>query len=133
MEGHYADPETTGSSYYKLSTGLEKLYANNFNWRVEYYHNSGASVTFGTQGNNYTALGCGYQFTPLLTGSFLYLINLDDDSLVVSGNLLYSVSDESELSLVISIPSGDEPNMVDPGSEFGRQPVAALLEYRLYL
>ena len=134
MEGHYADPETTGTnSYYKLSTGLEKLYANSFNWRVEYYHNSGGSANFGNQGSNYGAFGCGYQFTPLLIGSFLALTNLGDDSLLFSGNLLYSVSDESELSLIISLPSGDEPNMVDPGSEFGRQPLAVLLEYRLYL
>jgi hypothetical protein len=133
MEGHHADPEATGDSYYKLATGLEKLYANSFNWRIEYYHNSGGSVGIGSQGSNYTAVGCGYQFTPLLLGSFLSLINLSDDSLLFTGNLLYSVSDESELSLIISLPSGDEPTMIDPGSEFGRQPLTVLLEYRLYL
>jgi hypothetical protein len=134
MEGHYANPETTGgSSYYRLATGLEKLYANSFNWRVEYYHNSGSYAAFGTQGSNDAAFGCGYQFSPLLNGSFLALTNLDDDSLLFSGNLLYSLSDESELSLIISLPSGDKPTMVDPGSEFGRQPHTALLEYRLYL
>ena len=134
MEGHYADPETSGaSSYYRLATGLEKLYANSFNWRVEYYHNSAGSAAFGSPGSNYAAFGCGYQFTPLLSGSFLALTNLGDDSRLFSGNLLYSLSDESELSLIISLPSGDKPNMVDLGSEFGRQPLAALLEYRLYI
>ena len=133
MEGHYADPETSGgSSYYKLATGLEKLYANSFNWRVEYFHYSEGSATVGDQGSSYGAFGCGYQFTPLLTGGFITLVNLTDDSLLFSGNLLYSLSDESELSLVISLPSGDEPGPVDPGAEFGRQPLTALLEYRRY-
>ena len=134
MEGHYADPETSaGSGYYKLATGLEKLYANSFNWRAEYFHYSDGSAGFGNLASNYGAFGCGYQFTPLLTGSFVALFNLVDDSFLLSANLLYSLSDESELSLVISIPDGDEPDMISPGSEFGRQPLTALLEYRLYL
>ncbi|MCA1766390.1 MAG: hypothetical protein LC633_09140 [Desulfobulbaceae bacterium] len=81
---------------------------------------------------DYAALGFGWEFSPLLTGSLIGLAALDDDSRLLSGNLLYSLSNESELSLIISIPSGDSSGTTTPGSEFGNQPRLALLEYRFY-
>ncbi len=139
-EGHYAAPETSGgNSHYKLAAGLEKLYANNFSWRLEYLRNSGGGLANLNQvpgaaaGNrDYAALGFGWEFSPLLTGSLLGLAALDDDSRLFTGNLLYSLSNESELSLIISIPSGDSSGTTTPGSEFGNQPRLALLEYRFY-
>ncbi len=139
-EGHYGDPETNvGKSYYKLSIGIEKLYANNFNWRLEYFQNSNADAGVGAgvftanyQDRDYGALGMGYEVTPLMTVSFIALANINDSSWLFSGNLLYSLSDESELSLVLSAPVGHKPTPTDPGSEFGHQPEMALLEYRAY-
>ncbi|MEN8142741.1 MAG: hypothetical protein ABFQ82_03980 [Thermodesulfobacteriota bacterium] len=65
-EGHYGDPETSsGESFFKLAVGIEKLYANNFNWRLEYFQNSGGSGTGGSlvtaadQDRDYAALGWG--------------------------------------------------------------------------
>jgi hypothetical protein len=140
-EGHYGDPETSSEeSFYKLSVGIEKLYANNFNWRLEYFQNSnggpgaGANlVAVAYQGRDYGALGLGFEFTPLLTGGFVALANINDNSQLFSANFLYSLSNESELSLLLSAPSGSEPSSpVDPGSEFGNQPATVLLEFRAY-
>lgn len=139
-EGHYGDPETSsGESFFKLAVGIEKLYANNFNWRLEYFQNSsggsgvgGSLVAAAYQDRDYAALGLGYEINPLLTAGFIVLANINDDSQLVSANLLYSLSDESELSLVISLPLGEEPSVTGPGTELGRQPVMALLECRAY-
>jgi hypothetical protein len=139
-EGHYGVPEDgEGGSSFKLAVGLEKLYANNFSWRLEYFQNRGADP--GRDNNlppttglnrDYGALGLGYEFTPLLNGGLVVLINPGDDSRLFSGNLLYSLSDEAELSLILSLPSGARPTATAVASEFGSQPRTVLLEYRLY-
>ncbi|MEN8135567.1 MAG: hypothetical protein ABFS18_08545 [Thermodesulfobacteriota bacterium] len=139
-EGHYSAPETAGGhSHFKLAVGLEKLYANNFSWRLEYFQNStgGLGNVSGLpiatdQNRDYGALGLGYELTPLLNGSLLTLIGFDDDSGVLSANLLYSLSDESEMSVICSVPFGDRPGPSSAGSEFGSQPRMVLLEYRHY-
>lgn len=139
-EGHYAAPEIAdGNSHFKLVVGLEKLYANNFSWRVEYFQNgdggvgkTGTLLTTTGQNRDYGALGFGYEITPILTGSFLALTGFNDDSGVVSANLLYSLSDESELSLIMAVPFGDRSGQNAIGSEFASQPRMILLEYRCY-
>jgi len=139
-EGHYSAPETAeGSSHYKIAAGLEKLYANNFSWRVELFRNSGGDQANGgdlpvvqSKNRNYGAIGFGWEFSPLLTGSFITLAAFDDGSQLLSGNLLYSLSDESELSAIISLPFGEKHTPLSAGSEFGNQPRQTLLEYRLY-
>jgi hypothetical protein len=140
-EGHYSGPENGGGAgSMKLAVGLEKLYANNFNWRLEYFRNSGGGLGRGDSlaaaiaaGNrDYGALGLGYEFTPLLTGSFLALTAFDDRSGLGTANLLYSLSNESEVSLLGSVAFGDRPGPTGGGSEFGRQPRLLLLEYRCY-
>jgi hypothetical protein len=139
-EGHYGVPETTdgAAGSVKLAVGLEKLYANNFSWRLEYFRNGGGPAAVDPlaptawRNRDYGALGLGYEFTPLLTGSFLLLTALNDASRLWSANLLYSLSNESEVSLLGALPSGARPGPTDAGSEFGRQPRLVLLEYRYY-
>jgi len=141
-EGHYGDPEKTGgSSYFQISVGLEQQFANNSNWRVEYFYNDKGSRSRGQNqefppggflNREYAALGLGHEFTPLLNTSFLVLANLNDDSQLYSVNFLYSLSDESEFSAIFSFPAGQGPGLADYGSEFGLQPRMALFEYRLY-
>jgi hypothetical protein len=139
-EGHYSAPENAGgSSHFKLAVGLEKLYANNFSWRLEYFQNSTGGlgnvnslpITIA-RNRDYGALGLGYELTPLLNGSLLALVGFNDDSGVLSANLLYSLSDESELSLLASAPFGDSGGPTGAGSEFGSQARMVLFECRYY-
>lgn len=140
-EGHYSAPEKSGGdSHFKLALGLEKLYANNFSWRLEYFQNSGdgrsnlsKSANTTASNHDYAALGLSYELTPLLNGSFMAMAGLNDESAVVSVNFLYSLADESELSLLFSQPSGGCSEQIYGGSEFGCQPRSLLLEYRYYL
>lgn len=140
-EGHYSNPETaTGASFVKLAVGLEKLYQNNFNWRLEYFRNgepdpATTTVPSATEAQNsdYGALGLGYEVTPLLNSNFLVLAGFTDNSWLISVNLLYSLSDESEMALTFSTPFGDQTDLTSTGSEFGDQPRLILMEYRLYL
>ncbi|MCK4838167.1 MAG: hypothetical protein KAS94_05150 [Desulfobulbaceae bacterium] len=139
-EGHYGAPEKAGgSSYFKLAVGLEKVYANNFSWRLEYFQNSAAGLSNVSSlpattalNRDYGALGLGYELTPLLNGSFLVLVGFNDDSGVLSANLLYSLSDEAELSLLASVPFGDSAGPTSRGSEFASQARMILLEWRYY-
>lgn len=139
-EGHYsAAEEAGGHSCFKLALGLEKLYSNNFSWRLEYFQagRAGSGNWSSPQlspGHNrdYAALGLGYEFTPLLNSSFLALAGLGDDSGILSANFLYSLSDETELSTLLSLPFGEAPRPDGVGSEFGGQPRSVMLEYRAY-
>lgn len=134
IEGHYGRAEVEeAANGGGLTVGLEHRYANNFNWRLEYFYNGYAGHTVGGYGeHNYAALGAGWEFTPLLTGGVVILAALDDGSQLLAGNLLYSLSDESELALTATLSRGTRPAGLEPGSEFGRQPRQLLLEYRIY-
>jgi hypothetical protein len=134
IEGHYGRAEVDGEADGGgLTVGLEHRYANNINWRLEYFYNGYPvpnGVAYGA--HNFAALGAGWELTPLLTGGLVVLAALDDGSQLLAGNLLYSLSDESELALTGILPRGQRPAGLEPGSEFGRQPRQLLLEYRLY-
>ena len=45
---------------------------------------------------------------------------------------VYSLADEAELALQITLPEGKAPDAQSLGSELGMQPVRAALEYRHY-
>ncbi len=134
IEGHYARAEVDGlTNGGGLTVGLEHRYANNFNWRLEYFYNGyPAQNEVAYEAHNYLALGAGWEFTPLLTGGLVLLAGLDDASQLLAGNLLYSLSDETELAMTGYISRGERPTGLELGSEFGRQPRQLLLEYRLY-
>lgn len=133
-EGHYARAERDGlADGGGLAAGVEHRYANNFNWRLEYYYHGYRDEALPAHsGRNYAALGLGWEFTPLLTGGLVALAALDDNSQLLTANLLYSLTDESELALTAALPLGERPAGPNQGSEFGRQPRQLLLEYRTY-
>ena len=147
LEGHYAWPEDDEiDDYLLLTVGLEHRFPGSMTIRFEQFHNgqgfsSVADAVTAIQqenytgfylGENYSALSLGYEFSPLLYGEFLVLVNWSDDSQLYATNAVYSLSDESELSAVLSLPNGDEPNDTEINSEFGTRPWAVSLEYRLY-
>ncbi len=133
-EGHYAWGEEDGvANGGGVALGIEHNYPNNASWRLEYFYNGypPAGLT-GYNDHNYTALGFGWQFDPLLTGNLVGLLDLDDSSRLLAAYLLYSLSNESELALTGTLSFGTRPDQVSAGSEFGRQPRELLLEYRVY-
>lgn len=147
-EGHYADPEHDGlASGSELSVGLEHRFANSLELRIEQFHHGqgyGGSaealaralnagiVQEGYTGRQYTAFGASYEFSPLLTGDVLVLANWNDHSRLVSLNGVYSLSDEAELAMTLSIPRGEHAVTTSPGSEFGLAPTTLACVFRLY-
>lgn len=145
-EGHYANPENRETNnYLELSVGLEHRFANSLTLRWEqFYHGSGADSVdeYLMQINamnesfylahNYSALGAGYEFTPLLNAETVFLINLDDHSSLLSINAVYSLSDESELVINVGLPFGSRPFVGQLQSEFGSYPYSLNIEYRGY-
>lgn len=147
-EGHYALPEKdSGHGYLELSVGLEHRFANSLDIRLEqFYHGSGyrsveemnvavASGQWGGGylGTQYTALGLGYEFSPLISGRMVAVLNWTDYSQLLAMSLNYSLADESELAVNISLPRGDGPEGMTLGSEFGISPFTAGLTFRHYL
>lgn len=131
-EGHYALEEQSGAGEGgRFALGFEHRYADNFDWRLEYYYNGYSDPGMTSRDHHYGALGMGYQFTPLLTGGLVALVDFNDGSRLWSANLLYSLSNEAELALTGAVPLGRKPTGVDSGSEFGRQPRQLLVEYRV--
>ncbi|HSH12198.1 MAG TPA: hypothetical protein VLA15_00560, partial [Desulfurivibrionaceae bacterium] len=120
-EGHYARAEQSGAGEGgRFALGFEHSYADNFDWRLEYYYNGYSNGAAIYQDRHYAALGFGYQFTPLLTGGLVGLADLSDGSQLLSSNLLYSLSDEAELALTVVLPQGRQPAGPAAGSEFRR-------------
>jgi len=146
-EGHMAYPDAPGrDSYGEVSVGIEHHWENSLDVRLEYfYHGSGlasasdyasaASLTSGQGsylGRHYSALGIGYEFTPLLTGQMALIGNLTDNSILSSFNAVYSLSNESEISLAIAAPYGRKPDGLNIRSEFGLYPYSLNIEWRWY-
>jgi hypothetical protein len=144
-EGHFADPDDSQRNL-ELSLGIEHRWENSLNLRLEhFYHGNGASsvsdydITPTTaQGNsiylgrNYTALGIGYEFTPLLNAEMLTIANLIDHSYLLSFNAIYSLSDEAELATNLGVPIGKKPEGNEIKSEFGLYPYTVSIEVRCY-
>lgn len=149
-EGLFADPMDDRHSYNEWSLGLEHRWENSFDLRLEhFYHGSGlgqvddpASLTSAYSldsavhlpylGRHYTALGAGYELTPLLNGQFLALYNHTDQSILYSVYLDYSLTDNSEMAFSLSIPQGDGLDASGRFDEFGIYPASLTLELRLY-
>ena len=146
-EGHYGSQEEgEGRDAAEFCLGLEHRFPGSLDLQAEYfYHGQGYSsmdqanqallagaTPDGYLGKNYSALSASYEFSPLLTGQALLLVNWTDCSRLWSLYGVYSLSDESELTTTISIPDGDSPERGVPTSEFGAAPMTVSLEYRLY-
>jgi hypothetical protein len=146
-EGHYAAPEQDGlSGGAEVSVGLEHRFANSLDLRLEqFYHGQGyrsagsldqavaaGSLREGYTGRYYTAMSAGYEFSPLLTGQALVLVNWSDHSQLLSINGVYSLSDEAELAVTLSLPRGDRAENGSFGSEFGMAPAIISCAFRVY-
>ncbi|HAK60018.1 MAG TPA: hypothetical protein DCO77_06485 [Nitrospiraceae bacterium] len=139
-EGHRSESETAaGPRATEAVVGFEHKWESSLNIRLEqFYHGSGAnSVSKYSPGTaylarNYTALGVGYEFTPLWIGEFLTLFNWIDHSALLTANAVYSLSDERELSLIAGVPIGKKPDGPIIRSEFGLYPWSLNIEVRSY-
>lgn len=147
VEGHYAAPEQDGlSGGAEVSAGIEHRFADSLELRLEqFHHGQGYSTTEalgqalvvgnlaeGYTGRDYTALGASYEFSPLLTGQALLLANWSDHSQLLSLNGVYSLSNEAELAVTLSLPKGDHAENSSFGSEFGNAPVTLACTFRVY-
>lgn len=144
FEGHYADSQLIGvKDNTQISLGFEHRWESSLNIQLELFHN-GLGVDSVSQyqaisstGNqylarHYSALGGSYEISPLLIGQAVIISNFVDQSQLLSFNTIYSLSDESELSLNLSLPVGKEPNGLLLRTEFGAYPKSFSLEYRAY-
>jgi len=146
-EGHVSDPDDSQrNSYSELSFGIEHRWKNSLDLRLEqFYHGKGAgSVSdYNTTptaaqsesiylGRSYTALGIGYEFTPLVNAKMLAIANLTDHSYLLSFNAIYSLSDEAELAVNLGVPIGKKPEGDEIKSEFGLYPYSVNIEVRCY-
>lgn len=157
-EGHFADPDDSQKdSVMELSVGVEHRWENSLDLRLEqFYHGCGVDAVSDYRdaliasdgesvylGRNYTALGAGYEFTPLLNAQILAITNLMDHSHLLSFNAVYSLADEAELAFNLGIPMGKEPKVTESESdqkviipeiesEFGLYPYSANMEVRCY-
>ena len=146
-EGHMAYPDSRGQDpHAEITLGIEHHWENSLDVRLEYfYHGSGTSSSSGYTlvpsinnnrgsylGRHYSALGIGYEFTPLLTGQMALIGNLVDNSLLSSLNAVYSLSNESEISFTLAAPIGRRPDGLNIRSEFGLYPRSIGIEWRWY-
>ncbi len=148
-EGHYSMPENNSiNNYAEFTIGLEHKFPNDFDLRGEiFHHGSGADSTKDYDDSKllaqcilpyratwYTAIGVGYQATPLLQIGGVAITNLVDGSNLLSFNSIYSLSDESELSFGFIIPIGKNTptNSNSIQSEFGLYPYSTNIEFRRY-
>lgn len=142
-EGHVAEPLDGGrSEHAEFSLGIEHRWENSLFIQLEqFYHGQGETrVTAYDWLNNesgylarrYHALGASYEFSPLLTGQMSIIRNYIDHSLLLSGNILYSLSDESELSASLTLPNGKQAQSFILQSEYGSYPTILNLELRSY-
>ncbi len=146
-EGHIRYPEDPPhGSYKEFTVGLEHHWENSLDIRLEYFHHGsglGGGYDYSTvpallRGRSaylerdYTALGLGYEFTPLLRGQMSLINNLGDNSGLCSINAVYSLSNEAELALDLGLPFGKRPESARIRSEFGLYPYSINLEVRYY-
>ncbi len=145
-EGHIRFPDEYDQSRdVKFSLGFEHRFENSLTIRLEqFYQRSGATqeqdyslipssdISRFYLARNYTALGASYEFTPLLNGDAIWLYNHNDHSSLVALYSTYSLSDESELSLGVNLPIGEQPESGSLQSEFGSYSKSVNVEYRVY-
>lgn len=146
-EGHLRFPdETYLKRDAKLALAVDHRWASSFTLRLEhFYQRSGARDEKDYQlsdillnrgqlylARNYTALGAGYEFNPLLTGDAVWLYNHQDTSSLLALYSTYSLSNESELAIGLNIPVGKQPENGQLQTEFGSFPLSLTAEYRLY-
>ena len=145
FEGHHGNPQQSGrDNYQQLTLGFEHRWESSFELRWELFYNglgsnriadyAALAQTGSTQylARRYSALGGSYEITPLLTTQAIIISNLDDHSQLLSLNSLYSLSDESEMAINLTLPMGKEPAAGRLNSEFAAYPLTFNIEMRLF-
>ncbi|MDH5178559.1 MAG: hypothetical protein OEZ39_15890 [Gammaproteobacteria bacterium] len=128
--------------YTEWSISIEHRWESSLMLQLEqYYHGRGAQTVAeydplnnrsGYLARRYQALGVSYEFSPLLNGQFSVLRNHVDHARLFNGNLIYSLSDESELSVSFTLAEGKAPQGMTLQSEYGTLPQLFSLEWRSY-
>lgn len=155
-EGHYGVPQGEDrEARVEVAFGLEHRFQSSLYLRLEqFYHGSGATdpaeyllepidtnLLTGPLylARHYTAFGASYELTSLLNVDGVLVFNWIDRSFLLSLYGVYSVLDDVEAALVVSVPVGSDPALLDLrtqalelGSEFGSYPITALGELRMY-
>jgi len=124
----------------QLVIGLDYRWLNELQLQGEIFLNgAGASAAnsyvVGSElylANRYLALGLNYPLTPLLSGGATLVHNMVDRSNIIALNANYSLSDEGELSMGLSIATGAEPVGTSLTTEFGASGNSLVIEARYY-
>ena len=147
MEGHWAQPlERGGKGTFEGTMEMERHFPNSLDLRLAALHHgagvdrAGKYMKYVLSGQLespylarwYLAAGAGYQFTPLVTGQALAMVNAVDGSYTLSVNAVYSISNEGELFFGASVPFGDKPEGAALRSEHGARPATGSAEARYY-
>jgi len=159
VEGHVAIPQQAElRKRVELAVGLEHRFESSLYLRFEYFYNgSGRSdpdeygwvlsdpvALNGAPylGQHYATLGASYELTALLTVDAFGLVNATDGSFQVAAAFAYSLLDDVDLSVVLSLPVGEgitatvreDLSGVDYrlGSELGASPIAVSAEVRAF-
>jgi len=146
-EGHLAKRmDNNKEAKLEWTLELERRFPSSLDLRLAVYHH-GAGVEYVDEYTKYllseglespymarwyAGAGATYEFSPLWTGTALALMNLVDGSSIISLNAVYSLSDEGEMFIGLSIPAGDAPYGFILKSEMGARPRAASVEARYY-
>lgn len=153
-EGHVAFLEARDDVLVEATLELDHRFESTLDLRLaQFYHGAGVSdpddylsaLAAGRDlgfylGRHYTAIGAGYELTPLLQAQAVTLFNWGDPSALASVYLLYSVSDEAELALTGTLPVGAAPEFREVlgaqlptalRSEFGLYPRSLGLDFRV--
>lgn len=139
-EGHrqrQLDSNQYGQS--KFTIGFDHRWQNSLMLQLElFYHGPGATevaqydLNLAYPARRYQALGLSYEFTPLLSGELSVLRNQVDGSRLYTLYTIYSLSNESELEMSLSIPDGQQPDGDTTHSEFGNYSRVFNIEVRAY-
>ncbi|MDH5592495.1 MAG: hypothetical protein OEY48_06560, partial [Gammaproteobacteria bacterium] len=119
-EGHLRFPDEQDQQRdSKLALAFEHRFENTLTLRLEeFYQRMGVTNEYDYNfsslndfsdfylARHYTALGANYELTPLLIGDAVVLFNHLDSSSLLALYSTYSLSDESELSMTLTIPVG---------------------------
>ena len=132
--------ELNGSWENQLVIGLDYRWDSELHLQGEIFFNGPGATTVSNYvvgsaaylANRYLALGLNYPLTPLLSGGATLVHNLIDRSNIIAFNATYSLSDEGELSMVLSMPTGDKPVGSSLLTEFGASGTSLVVEGRYY-
>lgn len=138
-EGHQLQELDNNKANSRYNIGIEHRWQNSLMLQLEqYYHGPGTTEVTAYDfsqaypARRYQALGLSYEFSPLLSGQLSILRNQIDASKLYTVNAIYSLTNESELAVSLSVPDGKQPVETSINSEFGAYPKVLNIEIRAY-